>query len=263
MLQWFRIIMAFLIAIFSILWGILICIDNYWNIWLCIPIGLGIFILIYGFFWLCMFSADKIVNHFSKVYNEKVVPRIQQKAVEKYKEENTPVLPQIQEEKANIQEPKTLEHQERLAKFMEKCEEERQAFIAKKDKADSEKLEKILLYARNTLRPFDFTDEDLFQVCEAIQSLVIHRVVLTNIPIKIERTDKKTKLTNHDLSNFGWNIANQFEIPTGEIVAFLSTTFKEWFKNTEPTTIAKNLRNTRGRHNIEIDTNILDQIDTQ
>ena len=65
--------MAILIAIFSILWGILVCIDNYWNIWLCIPIGLGIFILIYGFFWLCMFSANKITNAFAKVYNEKVV----------------------------------------------------------------------------------------------------------------------------------------------------------------------------------------------
>ena len=50
--------------------------------------------------------------------------------------------------------------------------------------------------------------------------------MLPNIPIKIERTGKKTKLTNLDLSNFGWNIVNQFEIPTGEIVAFLSTTFK-------------------------------------
>ena len=255
--------MAILIAIFSILWGILICIDNLWNIWLCIPIGLSIFILIYGFFWLCMFSADKIVNHFSKVYNEKVVPRIQQKAVEKYKEENTPVLPQIQEEKVNIQEPKTPEHKERLAKFMEKCEEERKAFVAKKEEEDAEKLEKILLYARNTLRPFDFTDEDLFQVCEAIQSLVIHRVVLTNIPIKIERTGKKTKLTNHDLSNFGWNIANQYEISNPLTAEFLSSTFNAWFKNTEVTTLAKNLRNTRGRHNIEIDTNILDKIDTQ
>ena len=109
---------------------------------------------------------------------------------------------------------------------MEKCEEERKTFVAKKE-AEKEKLEKILLYTRNTLPPFDFTDEDLFQVCEAIQSLVIHRVVLTNIPIKIERTGKKTKLTNHDLSNFGWNIVNQYEIPTGEIVEFLSTTFNE------------------------------------
>ena len=114
-----------------------------------------------------------------------------------------------------------------------------------------------------TLLPFDFTDEELFRVCEGIRSLVLYGVLLPNRPIKIERTGKKTKLTNHDLSNFCWHIANQFEIPTGEIVEFLFTTFKEWFKNTEPSTIVKNLRNTRGRHNIEIDTNILDQIDTK
>ena len=146
---------------------------------------------------------------------------------------------------------------------MEKCEEERQAFIAKKDKADSEKLEKILLYTRNTLLPFDFTDEELFQVCEAIRSLAIHKVTLPNLPVKIERTGKKTKLTNHDLSNFGWNIANQYDIPNPMTAEFLSSTFSAWFKNTEVSTLAKNLRNTRGRHNIEIDTNILDKIDIQ
>ena len=91
---------------------------------------------------------------------------------------------------------------------MERCEEERNAFIAKKEEANSEKLEKILLYVRNTLRSFDFTDEELFQVYEAIRSVAIYKVMLPNIPIKIERTGKKTKLTNHDLSNFGWNIAN-------------------------------------------------------
>ena len=95
---------------------------------------------------------------------------------------------------------------------------------------------------------------------EAIQSLVIHRVVLTNIPIKIERTGKKTKLTNLDLSNFGWNIANQYEIPNPMTAEFLSSIFSAWFKNTEVTTLAKNLRNTRGRYNIEINTNILNQL---
>ena len=146
---------------------------------------------------------------------------------------------------------------------MEKCEEERQAFIAKKDKDDSEKLEKILLYTRNTLRPFDFSDEELFQVCENIRSLAIHKVMLPNIPIKIERTGKKTKLTNHDLSNFGWNIANQYEIPNPLTAEFLSSTFSGWFKNTEVTNLAKNLRKTQGLHNIEIYTNILDKIDIQ
>ena len=77
-------------------------------------------------------------------------------------------------------------------------------------------------------------------------------------PTKKKRTGKKIKMTNHDLSNFGWNIANQFEIPNLMTVEFLSSTFYAWFKNTEVSTLAKNLRNTRGRHNIEIDTNILD-----
>ena len=44
-----------------------------------------------------MFSADKIVNHFSKVYNEKVVRRIQQKAINEYKEENLLAQPSISE----------------------------------------------------------------------------------------------------------------------------------------------------------------------
>ena len=249
--------MAFLIAIFSILWGILVCIDHYWNIWLCIPIGLGFFILIYGFFWLCMFSADKIVNHFSKVYNEKVIPRIKQKAINEYKEENPQIQPTILVEPNEVKERNLPKQHERLTKFLEKCEEERKAFVAKKEEEDAEKLEKILLYARNTLRPFDFTDEELFQGCEAIRSLVIHRVVLTNIP----RTGKKTKLTKHDLSNFGLehrqSIRN-FQFPDSRIP---SSAFSAWFKNTEvTTTLAKNLRKAQGRHNIEIDTNILDKL---
>lgn len=255
--------MCILLAIISILWAITICGENGWGLIICIPIAVCIFILLYGFFWLSMFTAEKITNAFAKVYNEKVVPRTQQAAIDKYKEENPPVINSIPEEKTEAIETMIPAHQQRMAKFMEKCEEERKAFVAKKEEEHAEKLEKILLYTRNTLRPFDFTDEDLFKVCEAIQSLVIHRVVLTNIPIKIERTGKKTKLTNHDLSNFGWNIANQYEIPNPLTAEFLSSTFSAWFKNTEVTTLAKNLRKTQGRHNIEIDTNILDRIDTQ
>ena len=55
---------------------------------------------------------------------------------------------------------------------MATCEEERKTYIVKKEVEDAEKLEKIQMYARNTLRPFDFTDEELFQVCECIISLI-------------------------------------------------------------------------------------------
>ena len=115
--KWFRIVMAILIAIFYILRGILICIDNLWNIWLCIPIGLGIFILIYEFFWLCIFSANKITNAFAKVHHEKVVPRIQQKAIKKYKEENPSVINTMPEEKTEAIETKIPAHQQRLSKL--------------------------------------------------------------------------------------------------------------------------------------------------
>ena len=42
-----------------------------------------------------MFSAKKITNAFAKVFNEKVIPRIQQKGIDKYKEENPQIQPII------------------------------------------------------------------------------------------------------------------------------------------------------------------------
>ena len=46
-----------------------------------------------------MFTAEKITNAFAKVYHEKVVPRTQQAAIDKYKEENPPVINTMPEEK--------------------------------------------------------------------------------------------------------------------------------------------------------------------
>ena len=106
MLKWFRIIMGVLLAIISILWAMTICGEHDWGIIICLPIAVGIFILLYGFFWLCMFTAEKITNAFAKVYHEKVVPRTQQAAIDKYKEENPHVIPIVPEEKVNIEDNK-------------------------------------------------------------------------------------------------------------------------------------------------------------
>ena len=59
-----------------------------------------------------MFSANKITNAFAKVYHKKVVPRIQQKAINEYKEENPPAITVVPEEKVNVEEPTIHEHQE-------------------------------------------------------------------------------------------------------------------------------------------------------
>ena len=118
---------------------------------------------------------------------------------------------------------------ERMAQFMATCERKRKAYIAKKEVEDVEKL-------------------------------VVHGIVAPTLPVTIAKTGRKTLLTQHDLENFGWNIAYQYGIANTLTAQFVLCTFREWFKSTETSTIAKNLRNTRGRHNIEIDERILDKI---
>ena len=71
---------------------------------------------------------------------------------------------------------------------METCKREREQFIAIKEKADEEKLAKVQAYARQTLMPFGFTDEELFQVSECIVSLVVHGVVVPTLLLMRKRS---------------------------------------------------------------------------
>lgn len=129
--------------------------------------------------------------------------------------------------------------------------------ILLKRKEDEEKLSQIQDYARKTLMPFEFTDEELFQISECITSLVVHGIVVPTIPIKIEKTGKKQQLTQHDLANFGWNIANQYNLPNRLTAQFVQYTFPAWFGNTTTATIVKKLKNETREHNIKIDRNIV------
>lgn len=259
-LKWFRRITTVLLAVLSILKAIIICGEHYWGYIPCVLIAVGLFVLLYGLLRLCLFAAEKLVYAYVKAYKEKVVSRIEVEAIDRYIENAKDEMPAV---KTAEEQTAPMTSKERMAQFMAACEEERKAYIEKKEVADAEKLEKIQMYARNTLRPFDFTDEELFQVCECVISLVVLGVVVPTLPVTIEKTGRKTLLTQHDLENFGWNIAYQYGIANQLTAQFVLYTFREWFKSTEASTIAKNLRNTRGRHNIEIDERILDKIDLQ
>lgn len=151
-----------------------------------------------------------------------------------------------------------LNQEERLRRFMETCKREREQFVAIKEKADEEKLAKVQAYVRQTLMPFDFTDEELFQVSECIVSLVVHGVVVPTLPIKIERTGKKEQLTQHDLANLSWNIAYQYNLPNKLAAQFAQYTFPAWFWNTTTDTLAKKLKNRSNDLFIKIDENILE-----
>ena len=155
---------------------------------------------------------------------------------------------------------KVLNQEERLRRFMETCKREREQFISTKEKADEEKLTKVQTYVRQTLMPFDFTDEELFQVNECIVSLVVHGLVVPTLPIKIEKTGKKEQLTQHDLANLSWNIAYQYNIPNKLAAQFAQYTFPAWFWNTTTDTLAKKLKNRSSDLYIMIDENIIKKI---
>ena len=184
-------------------------------------------------------------------FQKHVRPRIEVEAIQKYIAEH-PVEKPVQQSPIEemAEHNQILNQEERLRRFMETCKREREQFVAIKEKADEEKLAKVQAYVRQTLMPFDFTDEELFQVSEC--------VVVPTLPIKIEKTGKKEQLTQHDLANLSWNIAYQYNIPNKLAAQFAQYTFPAWFWNTTTETLAKKLKHRSDDLYIKIDENIID-----
>lgn len=105
--------------------------------------------------------------------------------------------------------------------------------------------------------PHGFTDEELYQIEEAVKLLVelngITRMEVLSI-------GKKKGLKQADLKNFCWNIANQYGIDPKTTALFALILFYAWFSNTEPSSFQKTLRSIAGTYTIEIDANIIDHL---
>lgn len=130
--------------------------------------------------------------------------------------------------------------------------EERQ-YLQQKEREEDEKLQAILQYTRNTFRQFDFSEEEIFQICDCVRYFVSNRQVLSvNIHIK-----RRTTVTQISLKNFAWNIAFQYNISRDITAQFVMQTFYEWFANSTLDTVRKNLRTTTGKHKIKIDEHIV------
>ena len=122
---------------------------------------------------------------------------------------------------------------------------EEQQYLQQKEREENEKLKAILQYTRNTFRQFDFSEEEIFQICECVQYFVTNRQALSvNIHIK-----RRTAVTQISLKNFAWNIAFQYNICRDVTAQFVMQTFHEWFANSTIDTIRKNLRTTTGKEN--------------
>lgn len=155
----------------------------------------------------------------------------------------------------NSQTPTNSEYslKQRYELFHDQFEKEHQQFTSQKNKSDEEKLKKILEYTRMTFNQLGFNQEEVFMICESVEYFIKHKAVLKSIDIHIQQ---KPNVTQISLKNFAWNIANQYNIKGIITAEFIIATFREWFKDSTISTVAKNLRTTNGRHMIEIDENL-------
>ena len=214
--KWFIYTFEGLFVILAILKSMDICIANHWGYIPCAVIAIVIFACLYGFLHICFAVAEFVTTKYSDVYKNKVLPRIEMQAIYRYIAEHP--LPKDKSEEreemgSDVQGMNSSNElkntQMNLEQFMAACKIEREAMTAVKEKTDAEKLEKVLLYTRSTFMKFDFTDEELFQLNECVKTFVTLHAVLPAVNIRIL---KKRILTQGDLKNFSWNIANQYGI---------------------------------------------------
>lgn len=124
----------------------------------------------------------------------------------------------------------------------------------KMERDEAEKLEKALAYTREMFLPLGFNENELSQILNCVRFFTVHKKVLISDALNLRKRDNVTQAS---LKNFTWNIANQYSIDRDTAALFAKTTFAEWFANTELASIKKTLRNTTGKHSIEINENIL------
>lgn len=148
----------------------------------------------------------------------------------------------------------------RMELFHYEYQQEQKHYQQQKEKEEDAKLCAILKYTRDSFKPLDFDESEIFQICECVRYFVINRQVLTMTEIRIKKHSVATQIS---LKNFAWNIAFQYNIGGDLTTNFVMTTFSEWFSNCTFDTVRKNLRTTSGRHKIEIDENILAKYNVQ
>ena len=142
----------------------------------------------------------------------------------------------------------------RMELFHYEYQHEERQYLQQKEREEDEKLQAVLQYTRNTFRPFDFSEEEIFQICECVRFFVTNRQALSSASIRIKR---RAAVTQISLKNFAWNIAFQYNISRNVTAQFVMQTFNEWFANSTLDTVRKNLRTTTGKHRIKIDEHIV------
>lgn len=189
----------------------------------------------------CNKISERIVNAFDKAHND-LITRKQQEAVEEALKNVEPTVI-----------VKDSDYEDAI-KFHDHYVAETSIVREQLAREDTEKLDKILAYTKETFMRLNFSQTEVAQILDCVRYFVCHKEVLNVNALKIS---KKPEVTQASLKNFAWNIAFQYTIDGDTTASFVKATFGEWFANTELSSIKKTLRNTRGAHAVEIDENIL------
>ena len=67
----------------------------------------------------------------------------------------------------------------RMELFHYEYQHEEQQYLQQKEREEDEKLQAVLQYTRNTFRQFDFSEEEIFQICECVRYFVTNRQALS------------------------------------------------------------------------------------
>lgn len=193
------------------------------------------------FYYFCIYTAQNIVRY-AFIRNQKT-----EFASQPTQAIDTPKMELIATNNNDIL-------KKRMELFHHEYQHEQQQYLLQKEKKESEKLQAVLQYTRNTFKQLDFDEAEVFQICECVRYFVTTHQVLSTTEIHIK---KRVSVTQISLKNFAWNIAFQYNIGGDATTAFVIATFSEWFANSTFNTIKKNLRTTTGQHKINIDENFI------
>lgn len=285
---WLIWVLRILMVIAAFCKAVDICVQHHWGYIPFVAIALGLSSVLLGFLWICFGAAKNIAYVYVKAYKDKVVPQIEQDAIAEYLRQNPTVTEHVNveaEEKSSesevpeakaetldehlvrlhsIEEMKRLSQEnalrDQLASFMAKCEYETRMTEQKYQKAQENKRECILNYARWTFMLHGYKDPAvLYQLNECVAFFIKFGTPLKTLSIDIPNNGQ---LKQYDICHFGWNIAHQYGIPSEETAEFLKYTFHTWFEKTEPDSIAKNIKSKSKFEKIQIDDQILEHLDS-
>lgn len=82
--KWFIYVWMVLFAFLAIFISMDICVAHHWGYIPCAAIAIAIFACLYGFLRLCFRIAEFVTTKYADVYINKVLPRIEMQAIDRY-----------------------------------------------------------------------------------------------------------------------------------------------------------------------------------